>query len=240
MKKITFLFLFTIGLCQFVNSQCNKSATGFGNNTSTAMYNITGNVNVILNSPTSVSVSLSSNFSTAAGPDVRIFLVDRGTLTNAQLKITSNFLTRPRIEMGLSPASGAATFTKNIPTGMNISDFETVYFYCQAFSQFWDYGSFTPFTSADCSLLGTNDFENNTLQLYPNPVTNELNIKLDNTTSNYKVTIYNTLGSVVFESNNQLSNTNNSINISKLNSGIYFVQITDTENRVYLKRLIKK
>ena len=240
MKKITFLFLFTIGLSQFVNSQCNKSVTGFGNNTSTVMYNVTGNVNVVLNSLTSVSVSLSSNFSTAAGPDVRIFLVDRGTLTNAQLKVTSNFLTRPRIEMGFSPASGAATFTKTIPTGMNISDFETVYFYCQAFSQFWDYGSFTPFTSADCSLLGTNDFENNTLQLYPNPVTNELNIQLDNTTSNYKVTIYNTLGSVVFESNNQLSNTNNSINVGELNSGIYFVKITDAENKTFQKRLIKK
>ena len=239
MKKNTFLFLFMIGLSQFVNSQCNKSVTGFGNNTSVVMYNVIGNVNVVLNSPTSVSVSLSTNFVTAAGPDVRIFLVDRGSLTNAQLKVTSNFLTRPRIEMGLSPVSGAANFTKNIPVGMNISDFETVYFYCQAFSQFWDYGSFTPFTSSDCSLLATNDFENNKLQLYPNPVSNELNLHLEETLTNYKVGIYNLLGSLVFESSNQ-SNSNNTINVCELNSGIYFVKIIDAENKVYQKRLIKK
>ena len=238
MKKITFLLLITITLSQFINSQCNKSATGFGNNTSTAMYNVLGNVNVVLNSSTSVSVNLASNFSTAAGPDVRIFLVDRGTLTNTQLKIPAMFNARPKIEMGMNPTSNT-NYTKTIPAGMNITDFETVYFYCQAFSQFWDYGSFTPFTAADCSLLETNDFESNKLQLYPNPATNDLNIKLQDNTTNYKVAIYNTLGSMVFESNNQLSDNNNSINVSQLNSGIYFVKITDNENKIYQKRLIK-
>jgi hypothetical protein len=167
-------------------------------------------------------------------------LVDRGTLTNAQLKVTSNFLNRPRIEMGLSPASGMASFTKTIPVGMNISDFETVYFYCQAFSQFWDYGSFTPFTATSCALLGTSAFENNTLQLYPNPATTELYVQLEEVSTDYKIAIYNTLGSLLYESTNKVSNSTNSINISHLNSGIYFVQITDSENRIYQKRLIKK
>jgi len=240
MKKITILFLFTVVFSQLVNSQCNVTATGFGNNTSVPMYNVQGTVQVVLNTNNTVTVNLMSNFSTAAGPDVRIFLVDRGTLTNSQLKVTSNFLTRPRIEMGLSPASGATSFTKTIPSGINITDFETVYFYCQAFSQFWDYGSYAPFTSANCSVLETNDFENNKLQLYPNPVTSEFNIQLIDETSNYDVAVYNTLGILVFESNNLLSNNNNSINISQLNSGIYFVRITNTENEVYQKRLVKK
>lgn len=239
MKRIIFLLLFAIGLSQSVNSQCATSATGFGNNTSVPMYNVQGTVQVVLNTNYTVTVNLMSNFVTAAGPDVRIFLVDRGTLTNAQLKVTSNFLNRPRIEMGLSPVSGSASFTKTIPVGMNISDFETVYFYCQAFSQFWDYGSFTPFTTANCALLGTSNFENNKLQLYPNPATNELHVQLDDVTADHKIAIYNTLGSLLYESN-QLSNSNNSINISQLNSGIYFVQITDSENRVFQKRLIKK
>ena len=238
MKKITFSLLILFGLSQVANSQCNKSVTAFGNNSSTPMYNVLGNVNVVLNSPTSVSVSLSSNFSTAAGPDVRIFLVDRGTLTNAQLKIPAMFNSRPKIEMGMNPTSNT-NYTKTIPAGMNITDFETVYFYCQAFSQFWDFGSFTPFTSTDCSLLGTNNFENNKLQLYPNPATNELNIQLEDSTTNYKVAIYTTLGSMVFESKDQLSDNNNSINVSQLNSGIYFVKITDNENKIYQKQLIK-
>jgi Secretion system C-terminal sorting domain/Electron transfer DM13 len=240
MKIFTFLLLFTFGLSQFAYTQCTTSTTGFGNNTSVPMYNVQGTVQVVLNTNNTVTVNLMSNFATAAGPDVRIFLVDRGTLTNAQLKVTSNFLNRPRIEMGLSPASGMASFTKTIPVGMNISDFETVYFYCQAFSQFWDYGSFTPFTTTNCALLGTSNFENNTLQLYPNPATDELNFQLEDVNTDYKIAIYNTLGSLLYESTNQVSNSTNSINISHLNSGIYLVQITDSENRIYQKRLIKK
>ncbi len=240
MKKITFLLLLTFGFGQFIHSQCTTSATGFGNNSSIPSYNVQGSVQVILNANNTVTVNLLSNFATAAGPDVRIFLVDRGTLTNAQLRATYNFLARPRFELGLSAASGAQSFTKVIPIGITITDFETVYFYCQAFNQFWDFGSFTPFATTNCSVLGTTDFENNKLQLYPNPATNELNVQLDNVTTDYKIAIYNTLGSLLYEKNNQISKNDNSVNISQLNSGIYFVQITDSENRIYQKRLIKK
>ncbi len=239
MKKVAFLLLCTFGLSQFLQSQCSTNATDFGNNTGVPMYNVQGDIEVVLNSDNTVSVNLMSNFATAAGPDVRIFLLDRGTLTNAQLKVTSNFLNRPRIEMGISPASGMTSFTKTIPVGMNISDFETVYFYCQAFSQFWDYGSFIPITTSNCALLGTSNYENNKLQLYPNPATNALHVQLEDVNTDYKIAIYNTLGSLLFESTNQLSNSTNSINIGHLNSGIYFVQITDSENRIYQKRLIK-
>lgn len=241
MKKITILLIITFGFTFQLNAQCTSNASGFGNNTSVPMYNVTGtnSVQVVLNANNTVTVNLMSNFATASGPDVRIFLVDRGTLTTAQLRMTSNFLTRPRIEMGLSPASGMASFTKTIPAGTAISDFNTVYFYCQAFNQFWDFGSYTHFTAVSCALLGIDNFENDKLQLYPNPATNELNIALDTVTTNYSVAIYNTLGSLVFESKNRLSD-DNSININNLNSGVYFVQITDDENKVYQKRLIKK
>lgn len=239
MKTIILLTLFVFGSMPFANAQCTATSTGFGNNTSVPIYNVQGTVQVVLNTNNSVSVNLMSNFSTAAGPDVRIFLVDRGNLTNAQLRMSSNFLSRPRIEMGISPASGMASFTKVIPSGMNISEFETVYFYCQQFSAFWDFGIYTPFTSQTCALLSTNDFENNKLKLYPNPATDELNIQLNATATNFKISIYNTLGSLVLENENQ-TNSSNSINISALNSGMYFVKITDTENNVFQKRLLKQ
>ena len=77
------------------------------------------------------------------------------------------------------------------------------------------------------------------MTLYPNPANNELNVQLDYVNTDYKIAIYNTLGSFLYESN-QLSNGNNSINTSQLNSGIYFVKITDSQNRIYQKRLIKE
>jgi hypothetical protein len=240
MKRITIIILIAFGFIQNANSQCSINASGFGNNTNVPMYNIQGGVQVVLNTNNTVTVNLLSNFATAAGPDVRIFLVDRGNLTNAQLRMSSNFLTRPRIEMGLSPASGTASYTKAIPAGINITDFETVYFYCQAFSQFWDFGSFTPFTSSNCTVLGINDFENNKLQLYPNPAMDTVNIQLENVVTNYNIEIYNTLGSLVFENKNQTSTDDNSINIEVLKAGIYFVKITDANNKLYQKKLIKR
>lgn len=239
MKKITFFILLSFGFSHLSNSQCTTNATSFGNNSSIPMYNVQGTIQVTLNTNNTVTVNLASNFATAAGPDVRIFLVDRGTLTDAQLKTPAMFNARPKIEMGLSPASGMASFTKVIPSGMNISEFETVYFYCQAFNAFWDFGSFTPFTTVNCSVLETNDFESNKLQLYPNPANDKLNIQLEATSTNYQVAIYNSLGSVVFENSNQ-SNATTIIDISELNSGIYFVKITDSENNIYQKRLLKK
>ncbi len=239
MKKNAVVLLIALGFNQLVHSQCAENASGFGNNTSVPMYNVQGAIQVVLNTNNTITLNLSSNFTTAAGPDVRIFLVDRGALTTEQLRVTSNFLTRPRIEMGLSPATGMTSFTKAIPAGTTITDFETVYFYCQAFSQFWDFGSFTPFTTANCAVLSTNDFEDTKLQLYPNPASNEVNIQLAETSGNYNVSIYNMLGVLVLENDNQ-SNTNSELNISQLNSGIYFVKIIDAENKTYQKRLMKK
>lgn len=240
MKKSIFLLFITFGLVQFTNAQCTVTSSGFGNNTNVPMYNVQGSVEVVLNNNNTVTINLKSDFSTAAGPDVRIFLVDRGTLTTSQLRITSNFLARPRFEIGLSAASGAQSFTKTIPSGITITDFETVYFYCQAFNQFWDFGSFTPFASNNCSVLGTEDFENNNLILYPNPVETQLNIQLEINKLSSKVAIYNSLGVLTYESFYDLSKPNQFIDCSSLQSGVYFVEITDEENKVYRKKNTKK
>ena len=73
MKKSIFLLFITFGLVQFTYAQCTVNTSGFGNNTNVPMYNVQGSVEVVLNSNNTVTVNLKSNFSTAAGPDVRFF-----------------------------------------------------------------------------------------------------------------------------------------------------------------------
>ncbi len=235
MKKNIFLSIFAFSISLSFYAQCNKTATNFGNNTSTTMYNVLGSVDVVLNSPTSISVSLGADFSTASGPDVRIFLVDRGNLTDAQLKTPMMFNARPKIEMGMNPAY-LNTYTKTIPNGINISDFETVYFYCQQFNQFWDFGSFMPFTSSNCNFLANDTFEKSNLKIYPNPANNELNI--DNA-ENLKLKIYNVLGILILseDSNEAVSRK---ININNLNSGIYLLEFTNQENNKLVTRFVKQ
>lgn len=236
MKKITLLAIVVISNFFNLSGQCTKTSSGFGNNTTTTMYNVQGTVNVVLNSQTSVSVNLMPNFSTASGPDVRVYLVNRGTLTDAQLKLPVMFNSRPKIEMGMSPASGMMSFTKPIPSGMNISDFDTVYFFCQQFSQFWDFGSFMPFTTANCAFLASDTFEQNNLKLYPNPVSNELNIENG---ENLKIKIYTVLGNIVLNEDSNID-SNRKVNVSNLNSGIYFLELIDKDNNRLVKRFVKE
>ena len=165
MKKIITLSLFCVFSVLKSNAQCTSNGNSFGNNTSIPMYNVSGMVSVVLNTATSVTLNLGSTFATASGPDVRVFLVDKGTLTNMQLRTTSNFLARPKIEMGMINGNGTATYTKAIPAGMNISNFNTIYFYCQQFNQFWDFGSFTPFTNANCATLANENFVANNFKI---------------------------------------------------------------------------
>jgi len=216
--------------------QCATNGTSFGNNVTIPTYNVTGMVSVILNNNNTVTLNLGSTFATASGPDVRVFLVDRGALTNAQLRVTSNFLARPKIEMGIINGNGTASYTQQIPDGISISSYNTIYFYCEAFDQFWDFGSFMAFTSANCATLDSQYFAENSFKIYPNPARGSFFIQ---TTEFYEVksfTIYSALGQKVFFANEPII-LNAEINVAMLRTGVYYVEIIDKENTRYVKKL---
>ena len=236
MKKIITLAAFCVFLILKSNAQCNSNGTTFGNNTSVPMYNVTGMVSVVLNANNTVTLNLGTSFATSSGPDVRAFLVDRGTLTNTQLRTTSNFLARPKIEMGVINGNGTATYTKAIPSGMDISNFNTIYFYCVTFNQFWDFGSFTNFTTANCTVLSTENFVSNRFKVYPNPSKGIISIDFDQVTEIKSLNIYSALGQKVLVSNEPII-SNTAIDISVLRTGIYFLEFIDKDNNTILKKI---
>ena len=236
MKKIITLAAFCVFSILKSNAQCNSNGTTFGNNTSVPMYNVTGMVSVVLNTNNTITLNLGSTFATASGPDVRAFLVDRGTLTNTQLRTTSNFLARPKIEMGVINGNGTATYTKAIPSGINISNFNTIYFYCVTFNQFWDFGSFTNFTTANCTVLSTENFVSNSFKVYPNPSKGIISIDFNQITEIKSLNIYSVLGQKVFVSNETII-SNTAIDISVLRTGIYFLEFIDKDNNTILKKI---
>ncbi|GAA4232337.1 hypothetical protein GCM10022291_06920 [Postechiella marina] len=71
------------------------------------------------------------------------------------------------------------------------------------------------------------------IQLYPNPVENELRIKAKSNIK--KIEILNVLGEKVLSKEN-----NNALNIETLNNGVYFAKITLEKNLITTKRFIKK
>jgi Secretion system C-terminal sorting domain/Electron transfer DM13 len=251
MKKVIFIIqLVFLGFSNLINAQCSRIAASFGNNTGTPTYNITGGVEVVLNSNNTLTLNLANDFMTASGPDVRAYLVNPETRTTAMLKAinSTTFAALPKIMFGIVSASGAnppispngaKTFNVAIPSGTDIIGYTKVFFYCQMFNAFWDMGTITNFTAANCSVLSTDTFEKNNFKLYPNPVNDELSFDFNNFESDFSVKIYNTIGSLVL-SDNSISNQNNKLNTSALNSGIYFVELNDKDNNRYVQRFIKR
>lgn len=213
-----------------INAQCTKAATNFGNNNSRPSYNVSGDITVTLNNNNSVTLQLGSNFTTAAGPDVRAYLINSEGKSISELK-SINPTTLDNISFGLIscsgcnpviPSNGAQTLTVNIPNEKDISNYDTVFFYCLQFTAFWDVGSFTPFSSNNCSILDATAFSLNDVSIYPNPASNKIHFSNVDAVST-EVRIFNLLGKQVFH---QPQLTENSIDVSQFNKGIYLFKLT--------------
>jgi hypothetical protein len=233
-----------------ISAQCLQSATSFGNNLTTPTYNIIGGVEVILNDNNTITLNLASDFMTSSGPDVRAYLINPGTMTSAMLKglNSSTFPAVPKIMFGIvasdtsdppiSP-NGAKTFTVSVPVGVNIGEYTKVFFYCQKFGVFWDFGTISGFTSQNCTVLSTVDFDSNKFQVYPNPAFDAIHFGLDNLSDNLAVNVYNTLGSLVV-TKKTITKKDNILNINNLNTGVYIVELKDKDNNSFTKRIIKQ
>jgi endonuclease I/chitodextrinase len=83
--------------------------------------------------------------------------------------------------------------------------------------------------------LNVNDYQLNDISIYPNPVSNILNIQLKNSRET-QVEIYNILGKRVFTKS---INQTQSIQLDNLNSGVYILKLTQG-NSTISKKLIKR
>ena len=80
--------------------------------------------------------------------------------------------------------------------------------------------------SSICSFLGTEDSVFNQAVIYPNPTNGELYIE---NVSVEKATVYNTSGQLVKTFTFDSNNTNNTINLSGLTKGIYYVYLINQD-----------
>jgi len=87
---------------------------------------------------------------------------------------------------------------------------------------------------ADCLVIGIDDNLLSQVSLFPNPATDFVSIQLPNTVEMKSIAVYDVLGKVVAN-----SATNNQINVSQLNAGVYMVNI-ETNQGTVTKKIIKK
>ena len=80
--------------------------------------------------------------------------------------------------------------------------------------------------------LGFNELNQSNITLYPNPATNQINVK-----GNYKLLqIYNSVGELIMT----ISNNTKTIDISALANGLYFIKGVDENDVVFSSKLIKQ
>jgi hypothetical protein len=97
-----------------------------------------------------------------------------------------------------------------------------------------------PILAGDSGIVsGINDYNDDRLHfsLFPNPVSNELQVK-SSTLEPYQIEVYNLNGKKVFSEN--AMGLNNKFNTSDLSPGIYFYRITTGKNRYYSGKIIKE
>ena len=83
--------------------------------------------------------------------------------------------------------------------------------------------------------LSTKEFNNITVNVYPNPTNDIVNIETQETLQNYEV--YNVLGQQLQKGN---FNGNNQINLHGATAGTYFIKVTTTQGSTATVKVIKK
>lgn len=86
--------------------------------------------------------------------------------------------------------------------------------------------------------LSVDNFELSNLSLYPNPTTNEVNLKW-NTDEEVAVRIYNTLGKLMFYSKSVNLTREFKIDVSTFSTGVYFVKLNTSKGEITKKLILK-
>ena len=87
--------------------------------------------------------------------------------------------------------------------------------------------------------LSINDYNIIQLDVYPNPASEIVNIKLNTLNEVADLEIYNMLGKVVMKKSYDFNSGNLPLNISELSSGVYILKVSNSDSSSY-KRFIKK
>ncbi|MBK9981015.1 MAG: T9SS type A sorting domain-containing protein [Saprospiraceae bacterium] len=73
------------------------------------------------------------------------------------------------------------------------------------------------------------------VDIFPNPFSDQLQISTENSKGDYKVVIINALGEVVYQANNQ-----NKLSVSHLPGGLYIVHFSDEQQHTCCRIMVKQ
>ena len=187
-----------------------------------SFYTITGNMNSTSGSVSYAGLTLTARLKIESSTAITYTTTAASTLT---LVFDSNFTGTIKVN-NVSYTATSGVVTVSLPAGTNTitkGSVANLYYISTTYNT----------TARMSSYSSVEEVASAKLTLYPNPVSNELNIDSDKAIQ--KVEVYNLTGALV---NSQAGN-NNTIHMSHLANGSYLVKVY-TENSVTTKIIIKK
>ena len=89
--------------------------------------------------------------------------------------------------------------------------------------------------------LAVDQFENGNFVFYPNPTSDFVTISLKNTENSIStIVVYDVVGKLILEKKPNTSIATETVNLSSVNPGIYFIEVTTDTNLKVVKKLIVK
>ncbi len=98
-------------------------------------------------------------------------------------------------------------------------------------------GTITTTITVTDFLTSIDELDDELISLFPNPTTADVEIKLSPLIQNYQLRVLNTLGEIVANKNN-MSETYTSIDLQRMDAGVYFVEIIKG-NKLWRRKVIK-
>lgn len=93
------------------------------------------------------------------------------------------------------------------------------------------------YSSCMTASISENSSSDNSITIYPNPFTIQTELELEKTVNNATLTLYNSLGQIVTQFNN-LSGQKIAIHRKQLETGFYFLQLTEANKLIATKKVI--
>jgi hypothetical protein len=157
--------------------------------------------------------------------------------TNVDIQITTNgtiFFSQNNFNIPSINPTSTVSIEVSVNSGniINISDYEIIISSSELDTPFVTGGKIA---TVDSSTLSSQQFNlNNEFKIYPNPTNDILNIHNYNNNKIDKIKIFNTLGNLVFQSDNDV----NKIKVNNLPAGIYLIKLYN-ENKTFTYKFLK-
>ena len=89
-----------------------------------------------------------------------------------------------------------------------------------------------------CTELKSNIINSEDMLLFPNPTNSILNVSFNTIPQNTKIELYNSIGALILSET--MSNKTNTVNLSELSSGIYFMKVLEGNKVIAVKKIIRE